>query len=45
MKRKNYSISNVAEQQIKDLMRKLGIKGSDVIRRAVELLWIEKIDK
>lgn len=43
VKRVNYSIGQVTIKQIDDLKKKLGIGASDIVRRAVEKYWEEKV--
>jgi predicted DNA-binding protein len=45
VKRVNYSIGKVTQQQLEDLKKKLGVGASDIVRRAVEKLWEEKMEK
>lgn len=43
VKTKNYCMKEVTEKQIEELKDKLGIGASEVVRRAIELLWENKI--
>lgn len=44
MKRVNYTVSEVTIKQINELKEKTGNTMSELIRRAVELLWEQKVE-
>lgn len=45
MKRVNYTVSDVTIKQIEELKEKTGNTRSELIRRAIEKLWEEKVEK
>lgn len=45
MKRVNYTVSEVTLQQIKELQEKTGNTMSELVRRAIEMLWEEKVER
>lgn len=45
MKKVNYTVSEITLKQMQELQEKTGNTMSELVRRAIEMLWEEKIER
>lgn len=43
MIRQNFCVTKLTKEQLKDLQKLMGLSESDLVRRAVEKMWEEKV--